>query len=141
MKKYLSQLLIKLYKIIIWKEPCVIYSRYYEYRKNKNDFSWYINKESCPFCNYNKNFLIKEYNYFILLKNKFPYLETKEHVLLVPKRHIAYFYEFNKEEKEEYLEIIDELLKKGYFLLQRYYKYNKTSTVYHFHTHFILNKE
>jgi len=102
----------------------------------------------CPFCD--KRVIQKqkyfESDYFWVLINSRPI--TYAHSLIVPKRHIEHFSQFNKEEIVDLLKIIktlaEQLLPKiscdGYNLLSN----NGASagqTVNHAHLHFIPRKE
>jgi len=72
------------------------------YQRNKKK-----NNSSCPFCE--KDLLVIEFKYWIILNNRYPYNNTTCH-LLCPKRHI----EFSSELKiKEFYEL--EYLKKNYF--------------------------
>lgn len=130
MKKILVKLFLKLYKTLIWKEPCVIYKRYYEYKKNPD---WFIN--NCPFCA--PECVVGKFNYFNIIKNKYPYPNTKEHLLIIPIRHIVKYKEINKEELKELQNILWEYMSKWYLLLWRQFWDHKESSVAHLHLHLI----
>lgn len=67
---------------------------------------------TCPFCNQpkelndNKNFILKRYEYCFIMLNLHPY--NAGHLLVVPYKHKPKLYNFNKEERLEFIEAINE---------------------------------
>ena len=105
----------------------------------------FVNENICPFCK--KDNLINENNFTYLIKNNNPYYNTKEHLLLTPKRHIRTWNELNIDELnidelKEIQKIISNYLDKWYVLLWRHfieYGHKNGWSVYHMHIHLILN--
>ena len=64
----------------------------------------------CIFCNIEEKRIFLKSNFFIVIKDKFPV--TKDHLLLIPKRHIESIFDLNKEEKNEFFEVLSVLKKK-----------------------------
>jgi len=137
------------YKFTLWLQEkfditwCVIYSRMFDYTKWKGwSNNWF--KNDCPFCNINKQDIVSEYKNFILMKNKYPYFNTEDHLLIVPKRHIRSWEELTDEEIIEFKNIISRYLDKGYLLLWRQFVkkwFRNHASVWHLHVHLVLNKE
>lgn len=97
----------------------------------------------CVFCHYETNsVIIKEFNNFAIVENKYPYMEwdaspVKHHYLLIPKAHLITFKQFSEEEKQEYFDIV------GMFELSRYHVYARgvlvaERSIKHHHTHLFL---
>ena len=93
---------------------------------------------SCIFCEIKDYFLENELAYGIF--DKFP--ATKGHMLFIPKRHVANFFDLTKEEREAIFDLVDE----GKKMLDEKYKpdgynvgvnVNKAGgqTVFHVHVH------
>lgn len=96
-------------------------------------------KENCPFCNYNENTKIWEWNYFYIIHNKYPYNWLKDHLLLIPYRHIEHTKELNDDELLE-IRIAEQFLsdyykEKDYFSLIR--QTNAWKSIKHIHYHYI----
>jgi len=67
--------------------------RYMEYFKNEYD-------GHCIYCA--KELLIKEYEHWVIIDNKFPYDKIYgKHHQLAPKRHVEFEYELTEEERAE----------------------------------------
>jgi len=98
----------------------------------------------CPFCALNKNEIIKENKSAMLILAKAPY--TKDHLIIVPKRHVLFLEALTKREKED----VDNLV---YFAMRKIHnKYGDASILYregnkkkigksidHIHYHIIPN--
>lgn len=95
---------------------------------------------SCPFCLINEYVLENDLAFAIF--DKFPV--SKGHLLIIPKRHVADFFDLTTEEKKA----IDDLLGKGKSLLDSDYLpdgYNvgincgeaAGQTIFHVHVHLI----
>lgn len=95
-------------------------------------------KPNCIFCQINEYILENELAYAIF--DKFP--ATKGHMLVIPKRHVANFFDITKEEREAIFDLVNE----GKELLDE--KYNPDGyniginvnesggqTVFHVHVH------
>ena len=89
-------------------------------------------KISCIFCA--RDLFIREFKYWILLQNKFPYDKiASEHYLLATKRHIQEPEEMNKEERTELYQLQKDLDYNMFIL-------NKQSDRSQQHLHFHLIK-
>lgn len=93
----------------------------------------------CTFCNLPNKQIIKEYDNFIIAKNRFPYEDwfghkVVNHVMLISKRHVEYFSEFTNKEIEEYMQIISEYDKNGNSSHTKN-KFDPGRSITHFHTH------
>lgn len=75
--------------------------------------------KSCPFCTLEKQHLLDEGDEFIVLLARAPYIA--DHLLIVPKRHIVLFNDFNEKELSELTQLIK---KRMQVLRQRYIDIN-----------------
>lgn len=66
-----------------------------------------INNSPCPFCNLDNSRIIIENTHSIAFHDGFPV--TPGHSLVVPKRHIASFFEATKEEQSAILDLLAEM--------------------------------
>lgn len=102
--------------------------RYMEFLKNKY-------QGNCIFCA--KDLLVKEFDLWILLKNRFPYDRVyKNHYLLAPKRHVEELYQLTPEEHTELDKIFDEIPHNQVILNRR----SDRSIPRHFHFHLVTIK-
>lgn len=67
-------------------------------------------KSDCPFCDINKNFIVDKSKDFFVLLSRAPY--TKDHVLIVPKRHIVRLWEITPDEWLTLVPLIEKWIKK-----------------------------
>lgn len=135
MKKLISKILLWIHKKIIWK-PCIMQRRLFSsYNKRKD---WF--KNDCPYCN-NDYILIRESIFFIIIENKYPYPDTKEHLLLIPKKHIRKVDEMTKAEQKDWIKIISIYMNNWYLVLNRHFWWGAWASVEHFHTHIIKELE
>tara|TARA_Y100000310_G_scaffold3354_1_gene4284 strand:+ start:1224 stop:1658 length:435 start_codon:yes stop_codon:yes gene_type:complete len=74
----------------------------------------------CPFCHLLKEEVIKQNKYAILTLARAPY--TKDHLLIVPKKHVLKLNKLSKKEKQA----IEELI---YYGLKKLHKKHKNVTV------------
>ena len=101
-------------------------------------------KHKCPFCNLTKEEVLKQNKYVILTLAKAPY--TKDHLLVVPKKHYLKFNSMTKAEKD----CVDNLV--SYALKKLHKKYKNVTVLYregdlkevgksisHLHYHIIPN--
>lgn len=72
-----------------------------EYNKALKQF----NKTFCPFCNEKPENIIEINNYFYIPSPRAPY--TKDHLLVVPRRHICFLGELKNKESKEMYDIIE----------------------------------
>jgi len=137
-KDKLIKLLIDLLEKVFNYPICVIYNRFNSlYKRIETN-----NIEDCPFCNNIKNIIYK-WKYFYIKKNDFPYFKTKNHLLIIPYRHINKWDELNLAEREELIELISKYLDKWYKLLWRHYSFwnseqKSDASVPHLHIHLII---
>lgn len=103
-------------------------------------------KKECPFCKVNKKVVIKENKTAYLTLARAPYV--KDHLLVIPKRHITQFHELKKREKSDLLDLmiygLDEMRKK-YPAIETIYKEGEIisahKTIPHSHMHLIPMKK
>lgn len=76
--------------------------------------------KQCPFCNLNKEEILKENKLAILTLAKAPY--TKDHLLVLPKKHVRKINKLSKKQKDS----IEELI---YYGLKKLHKKYKNVTV------------
>ena len=99
--------------------------RYIDFLENEYD-------GKCIFCN--RNSLIKEFDFFVLLENTFPYDKCfVNHRLLAPKRHIIHRSQMYRAEQAE-LELILQKLDYDQIIIN---KMHKRSVSYHWHLHLV----
>lgn len=107
-----------------------------DYDKNK----LYFTEFNCPFCTeFDKKRIIFENDFWIVVKNLFPFFEDKLSLIAFPKRHLEFTVEFNKEELLYFIEV-ENFMKsffkwKEYFSFIRQTKWNKS--VEHLHYHYV----
>jgi histidine triad (HIT) family protein len=98
----------------------------------------------CPFCFLNKEEILKENKNAMLILSKAPY--TKDHLLVVPKRHVLFLGDLKKEERVDVDNLVEFAMKK------MHKKYGNVSILYregekkkvgksidHIHYHIIPN--
>lgn len=98
----------------------------------------------CNFCKFDKDKkseVVKNYDYFWVVKNIFAYdiwddQGVVDHLMLVPKRHIDSLDSFNNNERLEYSKILGIYDKLNYSAYARSLK-NTVKSVAHQHTHLI----
>ena len=104
----------------------------YQEWKKKND------KNYCPFCN--KDLVRKEYKYWLILENRFPYTEiASKHYMLAPKRHIKKE-DLTEDEKKEFEFIEFQLEKSAEFSCIIHNFPHKQSIPQHLHFHVVKYK-
>ncbi len=107
---------------------------YLEYKKTAGD--------ECPFCVLGEREIVADYPHFVILRALFPYEEwdekhVQEHLMAVPKQHVANFSEMNVQEAMELLQIISLYENDGYSIYARAPK-DVTRSIVHQHTHLLL---
>ncbi len=94
-------------------------------------------KEECVLC-YDEEYVIKEFNFWKLLKNKYPYAWEEKHLLLSTIRHIEHTKELNKDELLE-LPKIEKYLEE-YYKWENYFSFirqtNWWKSIKHIHYHY-----
>ena len=58
----------------------------------------------CPFCNLTKDEILRQNKYAILTLSKAPY--TKDHLLVVSKKHVIKFNSLTQKQKDEFEKLI-----------------------------------
>ena len=74
------------------------------------DFLLNVLKSDCPFCSINKNFIVDKSEDFSVILSRAPY--TKDHLLIVPKRHIIRLWEITPDEWLTLVPLIEKWIKK-----------------------------
>jgi diadenosine tetraphosphate (Ap4A) HIT family hydrolase len=106
----------------------------------------------CPFCHdfiykkkpfYHPNPILAETDYWITTRNAWPYENTKEHLILVIKRHILLFEEMKDEEILDLWKIVEKIKKKlgithSTFLMRSDSTGMTGATVQHLHAQLIV---
>jgi len=110
---------------------------------------------TCPFCHdfvdkvdpsYHPNPILIETDFWVVTRNAWPYESTREHLILVVKRHILMPEEMTKQESLDLWNILEMVKKKLKIthstLLMRSDSTNKTgATVQHLHAQLIVASE
>lgn len=99
--------------------------------------------ENCPFCQDNSEsdnlWFVKKFKFWNIKKNLYPYNWIKDHLLLIPYRHIEHTKLLNENELIE-LKEINEFIEK-YFGEQNYFSFiretNWWKSVKHIHYHYL----
>jgi diadenosine tetraphosphate (Ap4A) HIT family hydrolase len=100
------------------------------------------NQVGCPFCeSYKKPRLIKATTHAQVVKSDFPYdfwegKDVLEHLMVLPKRHVASLQELKDEELLDVMKLIAEYEADNYNVYARGVA-NATRSVVHQHTHLI----
>lgn len=71
-----------------------------------------IDEGHCPFCldnwhQYNPDPFLNEGEHWFLVKNKWPYVNTKQHYLLITKDHVESFAELSAQARDELFTLLD----------------------------------
>jgi len=74
------------------------------------DYLLKILKGECPFCGINKDYIVEKWKYFSVILARAPYV--KDHVLIIPNRHIIRLSEIKPEERKTLIPIIEKWTKK-----------------------------
>ena len=61
---------------------------------------------ACPFCALAREEILIERGLAVALRDSYPL--SKDHTLIIPRRHVASFFETTKEERREMLQLLDE---------------------------------
>jgi diadenosine tetraphosphate (Ap4A) HIT family hydrolase len=107
----------------------------YKEHKNNNE------NKTCNFCEVKTEEIVKEFDYFKLIVNLFPYdiwdsTVVKTHYMLIPKKHIIGLSELGEEERIEYINLIADYESSGYSVYSRSSTSHMKSVI-HQHTHLI----
>jgi len=97
----------------------------------------------CSFCTLKEDEVkvVGQTKYFNILKNRFPYSiwdgqTVTDHLMVVPKQHIASLSGLSLHEKAEYVDILEEYEREGYNIYARA-PVSIIKSVLHQHTHLI----
>lgn len=96
-------------------------------------------KENCPFCIDEDNITIWKWKYLNIRHNKYPYNWLKNHLLLIPNRHIEHTKDLNN---NELLELKDaESFINDYYKGENYFSFirqtNWWKSIKHVHYHYL----
>lgn len=97
----------------------------------------------CPFCNPANREVLSSSDFSYVTRNNFPYetfdgRKVKEHLMIVPVRHISKFSDFNHDEKSEYWQMLSDYHSAGYTSMTRSATDSGRSVPDHLHTHLLL---
>lgn len=115
------------------RDPAVS-AAYAEYQRHQSD--------ECPFCVLGDREIIESSAHFVILRALFPYKEwdgrvVREHLMLVPKRHVTAFDQFTSDEAMEVLAVISRYEASGFSIYARAPR-DTTRSITHQHTHLLL---
>lgn len=95
--------------------------------------------DECPFCEWNDWELIKKFEKWKLILNKYPYNWINNHLLLIPLEHKEHTKELNNKELLELREVEEHIL--NYYKWENYFSFirqtNWWKTVKHLHYHYL----
>ena len=101
-----------------------------------NESIW---KDNCPFCKDDDWLKIWEWKYWNIRHNKYPYNWLKNHLLLIPYRHIEHTMDLNNDELIE-LKIADKFFNE-YYKPENYFSIirqtNWWKSIKHLHYHYL----
>jgi len=96
-------------------------------------------KTHCPFCDITLTPLVKEFTYWYVCNNKYPYGWIKKNLLLIPKRHVKYSSDLQSQEWWE-LEKVHNFIHE-YFGDDDFFSFMRESCTWrsleHLHYHFL----
>ena len=97
----------------------------------------------CPFCDDSRRDSSKDYGGIFVLANNYPYevfdgRGVKEHLMIVPGRHVANFSDFTETEIATYWQVLSKYHAKGYSSMTRSAIDTARSVPAHLHTHLFL---
>lgn len=117
-------------------------------QKHKEYLEYLATIDGCDFCQTATDpnaTVLSDMQDFWIIKARFPYqiwdgCPVKEHLLLVPKRHVVSVSALTDTEKKIYVDLVGEYEEKGYVVYSRSPRAHTKSMVHH-HTHFIMLEE
>jgi len=74
------------------------------------DYLLKVLKDECPFCDIKKEYIVEKWKHFSVILARAPYI--KDHVLIVPNRHIIRLSEIKPEERETLVPMMEKWTKK-----------------------------
>ena len=75
-----------------------------------DDYLLKVLKNECPFCDIKKEYIVEKWKYFTVLLARAPY--TKDHLLIVPNRHLIRMWEINQTQRKNLIPLIEKWTKK-----------------------------
>jgi len=94
-------------------------------------------KSNCPFCEDKTDLLVWEWKYLRIIHNKFPMLWRKDHLMIIPKRHVILTSDLSDEELLEMREAEKQMEKiydwEKYFSFIRQAPENRSLEHLHYH--------
>lgn len=121
----------------------------FRYRQAQKDSLRGQKPAKCPFCHLDDSRLnpkerrvLKETGYSLVLDALYPYdiwefRDVTEHLMVIPKRHVASLGELDASERRDIMEIFCEYEAQGYNIYARSIDSVQRSIPLHQHTHFI----
>jgi len=108
-----------------------------EYDKKKP----YFTLENCPFCTkIDKNKIIFESKYWFVMPNDNPYFDDKNGLMAIPKRHIEFTSDVEREEYADFVEV-EKFIKNFFINKWEYFSFIRQSksnkSVEHLHYHYL----
>jgi diadenosine tetraphosphate (Ap4A) HIT family hydrolase len=118
----------------------------YRFRKGQRKYENFKRPPGCAFCDLSQMELIEEYKHSRLVRNTFPYdvwdsHDVREHLMLVPKRHVAGLGELTSEEQLEIMQRLADFEAHDYSIYARALHSKRRSVPTHQHTHLIKAAE
>lgn len=105
----------------------------------------YNGNPPCPLCTEgSERIIIEDCGTMCVIENDFPYsvfdgLELEKHLMLVPKRHLATFADYNDQEQRDYWRALTDYGTRGYNSMTRSTRSHARSVPDHLHTHLFLH--
>ena len=75
-----------------------------------DDYLLKILKNECPFCDVEKKYIVEKWKHFTVILARAPY--TKDHLLIVPNRHLIRISEINQTQRKNLIPLIEKWTKK-----------------------------
>ncbi len=116
----------------------------YRYRSTAARYGNHTN-DGCPFCSPDKSRIIEEGKTALVIRNIFPYdlwesRKTKDHLMVVPKRHRPTLHSLTTPERNEIMAFIAKYEKNGYNIYARAESSTQKSIPDHQHSHLIATE-
>jgi diadenosine tetraphosphate (Ap4A) HIT family hydrolase len=114
----------------------------YRYRKHLKAFKMQKQQAGCGLCDPSQLLVEHEYEHTYLVHNRYPYSiwenrDVLDHLMVLPKRHVANLGELKKPELDEVTKLLAEYEAKGYSIYARSVENKERSVAGHQHTHLI----
>lgn len=114
-------------------------------QKNRNEWLLKIKnkeaiwKEACPFCDIKEERIIKEFDFWIILQNKYPYNWYTNHLMAIPKKHRELTSDLSLIEIKEFKKV--SIFMKKYYNKENYFSFiretNWWKSIKHLHYHYL----